>query len=216
MNSKVTQTHLTTVQLNKLDKRVRGHLINSLSGFKPANLVGTISNTGETNLSIISSVFHLGADPALMGLIIRPDVSPRHTLTNLRENKSVTINHVTEELIARAHQTSARYPRETSEFHACDITEEYLDDHKAPFVKEARVKIGLKMLSERLLEENNTHFIVCKINHIYFESNLWDKAGPLDLNQAGSVAISGLDTYHSLKKIARYSYAKPDKPLDKI
>jgi hypothetical protein len=35
--------------------------------------------------------------------------------------------------------------------------------------------------------------------------------GSLDLEKAETVAISGLDSYHSTKRLARLSYAKPDK-----
>ena len=52
--------------LAQMEKRYRAQLINSLSGIKSANLVGTINKDRQTNLSIVSSVFHLGADPALM------------------------------------------------------------------------------------------------------------------------------------------------------
>ncbi|RYY06600.1 MAG: flavin oxidoreductase, partial [Sphingobacteriaceae bacterium] len=33
----------------------------------------------------------------------------------------------------------------------------------------------------------------------------------VDLEAAGSVTTSGLDCYHTTKKLARLSYAKPDK-----
>lgn len=209
-------SHLDLDDLNTLEKRTRGHLVNSLSGFKSANLVGTKSSDGQTNLSIISSAFHLGADPALMGFIIRPDESPRHTLDNMRENTYLTINHVNIDIIEQAHQSSARYPRETSEFMACGLNEEYAHEFFAPYVKEAHIKMGLQMISERVLEENGTHLIVAKIMHIYFPKEAWDNEGPLDLNLANSIAVSGLDTYHAGKKIKRLSYAKTDKVLTEI
>lgn len=212
----MTQTSLSINELDKLDKRVRANLINSLSGFKPANLIGTVSNSGVTNLSIISSLFHLGADPALMGFIIRPDVSPRHTLTNLRENSFMTINHVHQAIIEKAHQTSARFPQEVSEFKACQLQEEYLESFKAPYVQESHIKIGLEMLSERLLAENNTHLIIAKIKHIYFPEDIWDGNGPLDIEKVNSISVSGLDTYHSTTKEMRLSYAKIDKKVDRL
>jgi len=39
-----------------MKQRQRAHFINSLSGFKSANLIGTQSNAGITNVSIVSSV----------------------------------------------------------------------------------------------------------------------------------------------------------------
>lgn len=209
-------SHLDLESLDKLEKRTRAHLVNSLSGFKSANLVGTKSKTGETNLSIISSAFHLGADPALMGFIIRPDISPRHTLENIRENSYLTLNHINSNIVDQAHQTSARYPREISEFTACELQEEYLGDFPAPYVREASIKMGLQMVSERLLVENNTIFVIAKILHIYFPKDCWDESGPLDIVKAKTVSVSGLDTYHEGLKIKRLSYAKQDQKLSEI
>ena len=62
----------------------RLNIVNSLSGIKPANLVGTISNNNETNLAIFSSVVHLGSDPALLGFVLRPEQEVRrHTYENI-------------------------------------------------------------------------------------------------------------------------------------
>lgn len=61
--------HISHDSLSQLERRYRAQLINSLSGFKSANLIGTQDALGRTNLAIISSVFHLGADPALVGLL---------------------------------------------------------------------------------------------------------------------------------------------------
>ena len=35
------------------------------------------------------------------------------------------------------------------------------------------------------------------------------KDGYVDIERAGTIAISGLDSYHETKRIARLSYAKP-------
>jgi len=72
--------HLTADTLKDLPRQQRVNLINSLSGFKSANLLGTRASNGQENLSIVSSCFHLGADPALIGMIIRPHSVDRHSL----------------------------------------------------------------------------------------------------------------------------------------
>ena len=66
-----------------MEVRKRAAFINSLTGFKSASLIGTIDNNKKTNLSIFSSVFHLGSNPALVGFINRPDSVERHTLENI-------------------------------------------------------------------------------------------------------------------------------------
>lgn len=196
-----------------LSQRDRARFINSLSGFKSANLIGTKDNKGQTNLCIISSAFHLGANPPLIGFIIRPDSVPRDSLINIRESKTCTLNHVNKEILYPSHQTSARYPKDLSEFDACHLGVEYKDGFHAPFVKEANIKMALKVLREEKLPENGTHLIITEIEAVYAPKNCVKEDGSIDIQKAGSLAVAGLDTYFETNKIARLSYAKPGKPL---
>ncbi len=79
--------HFTRNDLDELQRRKRANLINSITGYKPANLIGTIDENGRTNLAIFSSCVHLGANPPLIGFIMRPigDVT-RHTYSNIKSN----------------------------------------------------------------------------------------------------------------------------------
>ena len=70
--------------LDGLSKIYRLNLINSITGYKSANLIGTQSLNGKTNLAIFSSVIHLGSNPALIGFVLRPTTVPRHTYSNLK------------------------------------------------------------------------------------------------------------------------------------
>ena len=36
--------------------------------------------------------------------------------------------------------------------------------------------------------------------------------GSLDLGTAGTIALSGLDSYHRTERVKRMAYAKPDQP----
>ena len=36
--------------------------------------------------------------------------------------------------------------------------------------------------------------------------------GALDLGTAGTIALSGLDSYHRTSRVKRMAYAKPDQP----
>jgi len=83
-----------------------------------------------------------GANPPLLGLLMRPLPDERHTYRNIRRTGCFTVNHVTEGILRKAHQTSARYPEEVSEFDACGLTPEFLGIHTAPYVNEATIKIG--------------------------------------------------------------------------
>ena len=110
--------------LEGLSKIYRLNLINSITGYKSANLIGTQSLNGKTNLAIFSSVIHLGSNPALIGFVLRPTTVPRHTYSNLKATGNFTLNTVTKDYIKEAHQTSAKYPEEISEFDVANFTVE--------------------------------------------------------------------------------------------
>jgi flavin reductase (DIM6/NTAB) family NADH-FMN oxidoreductase RutF len=194
----------------KFEKLYRATFINSISGFKSASLIGTMSSKGKTNLAIFNSVIHVGANPPLMGFLMRPVSVERHTYNNIKETGYFTINHINKEIFKQAHQTSASYEKKISEFDACGLTPEYTKTIKAPYVKESKIKIGLKFVEEQEIKFNGTIFIVGEIIEIILPDDLIAKDGFVDIEKAGTIAISGLDSYHETKKISRLSYAKPE------
>lgn len=191
------------------EKLFRINLINSLSGFKSANLIGTISADGKTNLAIFNSVIHVGANPPLMGFLMRPVSVERHTYTNIKETNHFTINHINKNIFKQAHQTSARYDSTVSEFDSCGLTPEYTETIKAPYVKESIIKFGLKFLEEQEIKSNGTVFMIGEIQEIIIPDEVVLADGLIDIEQAATIAISGLDSYHQTKRISRLSYAKP-------
>lgn len=199
-----------------LEKRFRTHFINSLSGFKSVNLVGTKSEETGLNLSMVSSVIHLGANPALMGFIMRPARVPRHTYENILKTGSYIFNHIMPDFFKAAHQTSARYPEDISEFEAVGLTPEYSDGIYAPYVQESRIKVGMEFVEEILIQANDTILIIGEIMEVIFPEDCQSEDGFLDIEKAGTVTCSGLDSYHVTKKVARLSYAKVYKKVEEI
>lgn len=202
--------YYNSASIENLEKIYRANLLNSLSGYKPANLIGTKSADGKPNLAIFSSVVHLGASPPLLGLIIRPASVPRHTYENMKETGYFTINHVHEKFVAQAHYTSAKLDRNVSEFDACHLTEEYNNDFLAPFVKESKIKLGLQLVDEIPIKLNNTILMIGKIVQIYLPSYLVSENGNVALDDVNDVAIAGLESYYKVSKLASFSYAKAD------
>ena len=131
----------TKKTIEELPKINRLNLINSCTGYKSANLIGTKSKDGKTNVAIFSSVTHLGSDPALLGFILRPATVPRNSYSNMKETGYFTVNHVTEEIITQAHQTSAAYDYGVSEFDITGLNEVYHDEIYEPFVANSPVQI---------------------------------------------------------------------------
>ncbi|MGF1560246.1 MAG: flavin reductase family protein [Flavobacteriaceae bacterium] len=201
--------HFTKKDIENMDRVQRIKYINSVSGIKPANLIGTISDEGLTNLAIFSSVFHLGSDPALLGFITRPtDVVPRHTYENILQNGQYTINHVNSNFTKKAHYTSAKLSRDQSEFEHCGFTEEYLQGFKSPFVKESTFKMGLVFKEAIDINLNGTILVIGEIDQLIIPENAIDEDDDINLAMSNGVGISGLNTYYDLKKIDRYPYAR--------
>jgi flavin reductase (DIM6/NTAB) family NADH-FMN oxidoreductase RutF len=192
-----------------MDKLVRVQFATSLPGPKPICLIGSVNAAGQTNLAPFSSVVHLGSNPALLGMISRPDVVERHTLANILETKVYTINHVHVGMVDAAHQCSARYPREMSEFSVTGLHEHWEDSFAAPFVRESRLRIGMVLEDVLDIAANGTQMIIGRVSLVQTESMADD--GSLDLCTLESVASTALDTYFGITPLARFAYAKADR-----
>jgi flavin reductase (DIM6/NTAB) family NADH-FMN oxidoreductase RutF len=185
------------------------NLINSCMGYKSANLIGTQSKDGSTNLAIFSSVTHLGSDPALLGFIVRPTTVPRHTYANIKETEYFTVNSITETMIEGAHHTSANYAKEISEFDKAGLSKEYLDTIAVPFVGESPLKLLCKYVNEYEIKENGTIQIIASIEKIYVDELLLQDDGFIQLDLGKVVSINGLDGYSVSQLVKRLPYARP-------
>lgn len=208
--------HNNYEEIMQLEKHYRAAFINSLGGFKSVCLIGTKNKNNQTNLAIFSSVVHIGANPPLIGFVVRPDSVDRHTLQNILETNYYTINHINEKTYKQAHQTSARYPQDMSEFIATGLIEEYKDDFFAPYVLESNIKLGIEFKEKIDFTINGTIFIIGEIKHVYYPIECLNPDGFIDLEKADTITCSGLDGYYTTKKIARLSYAKPNTGLTEI
>lgn len=202
--------------LAKMNDRDRARFVNCLSGFKSANVIGTRDRHQQNNLAIVSSVVHLGSNPPLLGFVMRPQSVSRHTWENIEESGVYTINQVNESFFRQAHQTSARYPRETSEFEACGLTPEFVDGFHAPYVAESSLRIGMQQVEIIPIQHNDTALIVGEVRWVEVKEEAVKGDGFIDIESLGAMTISGLDGYHSTQRAARLSYAKPDEELSEL
>lgn len=201
--------------ISELNKIYRINLINSCSGFKSANLLGSISNEGITNVAIFSSVTHLGSNPPTLGFILRPTTVPRNTHKNLKETGYFTINHIWEDIIEDAHHTSAKYPNDISEFDFTNLEPEFKGKHKAPFVKNAPVQMGMKFIEEIYVPSNDVMLIVAQIQELYVKEELLQNDGLINLSKGNIATINGLDTYAIPKFKKQLSYQRPKEKIEK-
>jgi flavin reductase (DIM6/NTAB) family NADH-FMN oxidoreductase RutF len=199
-----------------LDKNKRVHLINSLGGFKSVSLIGTSDSEGRINLAIFSSIFHIGANPPLIGLIFRPTPPERNTYNNIIQSGYYTINHINESIYKQAHQTSARYDQNVSEFEMTGLNPEFKDSFFAPYVAESNIQLGIEFKEKLEIAVNNTTLIIGEIKQIYIPEDCLSDDGFVDIEKANSITCSGLDSYHKTVQLDRLSYAKPNQEITSL
>lgn len=208
--------HFSFESIIEMPKHQKTHFINSLGGFKSVCLLGTKDTLGQTNLAIFSSIFHIGANPPLIALIFRPSPPERDTLRNILETGFYTINHINETIYRQAHQTSARYNDDISEFDITGLQPEFKNNFAAPFVKESNIQMGIEFKERIDITINNTIIIIGQIKEAYVPEDSIGEDGFIDLEKANTITCSGLDSYHKTLKLDRLSYAKPDKEITSL
>jgi flavin reductase (DIM6/NTAB) family NADH-FMN oxidoreductase RutF len=197
-------------QIAEMEQRFRATLINSVPGYKCLQMVGTSNKDGISNIGLFNSIFHLGANPALLGMVFRP-LTPEHdTFNNIMETGHYTFNNVLPGFYKQAHQTSASYPSEVSEFSICGFTKQYLAGFKAPFVQESNIKIGLEFRECIDINVNDTKILIGEVVHILLDGELLGEDGYVDHAKAETVTVAGLDSYFATQPLERLAYAKAD------
>lgn len=187
----------------------RANLINSLTGFKSVNLIGTVNSEGQTNLGVFSSVVHIGSNPALVGYINRPVAAAPHTMANIQSTGFYTINHIHPHFVGKAHQSSAKYPEGVSEFEEVGLRPEYVAPFVAPFVRESRIKYAMSLEEIIPIKLNDTFLVIGKVMFIQLEGLQPAADGFLPLDEVETVCSNGVDGYYKTELIDRYAYAKP-------
>ena len=200
---------LDSEDIKKLEKTKRLKLINSITGVKPANLIGTKNKGGISNLAIFSSVVHLGSKPPLLAFVTRTskDVN-RNTLNNILETKYYTINQIQKEFVKNAHYTSAKFNENISEFEMCKIEEENIDDFFAPFVKKSNLKIGMELKEMIPIKSNDSTLVVGQVMKIIIDKSFLKNDFMFDLEKSGSIAIGGLNEYFTIKNLDQFPYVR--------
>lgn len=206
--------NFSSTELAGFEPDFKRNFINSLSGYKSVNLIGTIDTKKRTNLAIYNSIIHVGTSPPLIGMLVKPPSLPRHTLNNILETGVYTINHIGPSFYHKAHQTAARYSQEDkSEFDIVGLTPYYSSGIEAPYVAESMIKYGLKLTEKHEIKSNGSIFIVGEVIEVILPKKIVLSDGFIDIGAAATITSSGIDTYYTTRKIARLSYAQPENDL---
>jgi flavin reductase (DIM6/NTAB) family NADH-FMN oxidoreductase RutF len=195
--------------LKELEHIYKINLVNSCSGFKSANLIGSTSKSGQENVAVFSSVTHIGSSPPLLGFFCRPTTVIRHTYNNIKATGVYTINHIHKSIIEDAHHTSASYDETISEFDVTSLTSEIKENCIAPFVKDSPVQIEMKYITEYPIKENGTILVIGEIQNIHVNQDIIEVDGFLNLSKANVASINGLDTYALPIVEKRLDYQRP-------
>ena len=199
----------TRIDIDKMSKIFRLNLLNSITGYKSSNLIGTKTDNKINNVAIFSSVTHLGSDPPLIGFITRPENGNRNTYNNILKNKIFTINHIVKNQIISAHQSSAKYPKNVSEFDKTDLKVEFKNNFDAPFVKDSPVQIGCSFVNKYFIKENKTTLMIGQVEMLFINKKLLVEDGFVQLDREDVITVNGLDGYALPKLIKRIPYARP-------
>jgi len=201
--------HFTRQDIDKLDHIYKINFVNSLSGYKSANLIATRSPEGISNVAVFSSVVHYGSAPPILGFVLRPTTVPRNTYKNIKDTGVYTINHISHCMIKDAHHTSAKYPLNVSEFSKTKLEEEFRNNIFSPFVKQAPVKIAMKFLEEYFIKANDTILVLGEITDVFVNDDMLAEDGFLDLTKSQIASIIGLDGYAISGSNTRLGYQRP-------
>ncbi|MEM9261467.1 MAG: flavin reductase, partial [Bacteroidota bacterium] len=169
--------HIQRDDFPKMERFFRRNFFNTLPGPRGLHLIGTKGHRGTENLGLFSSIVHIGATPPHLGFIMRPLTVPRHTYHHLKAQGCFTLNIVQASYLEAAHQSSANYPIEESEFTATGLTPWYRDSLAAPYVQESPVKIGLEYVEDHYLKSNDTLFVVGKIVEVILPDEIVAESG---------------------------------------
>ena len=201
--------HFSHNDINDMRHLYKINLINSCSGYKSANLIGTKSLDGIANVAVFSSITHIGSNPPFLGFFLRPTTVIRNTYENIKETGFFTINHIHESILEDAHHTSAKYHKSISEFDVTALEEEYKNEYEAPFVKGAPIQMGMRYIEEYPIKANDTILLIGEIKDLFIQDSLIEEDGFVNLSKGNVACINGLDGYAVPKLKTRLDYQRP-------
>ncbi|MEL6391552.1 MAG: flavin reductase [Bacteroidota bacterium] len=201
--------HLSLADIMEMESMYRRNLMNTLPGPRGVHLLGTKGHNGVENLGVFSSVVHIGANPPMLGFIMRPLTVPRQTYHHIQASGFFTLNTIQDDILEPAHQTSAKYKMEESEFEATGLTPFYGKHCQAPYVKESQIKIGLRLEEEHRIKSNDTLFLVGAVVEVIIDEAVVQASGHVDHKLTRAMAVSGLDSYYDLGRETRLPFPRP-------
>ena len=200
--------------LKELSQKKTIHLINSITGIKPGNLISTSDAEGMHNVAVFSSVIHLGSAPPLLGFVLRPKGAvTRHTYDNILDTGRYNINAIHQDWTDKAHSTSLKFAKTESEFVEVGLEMQFREGNTVPFVAGSPIQIGMKYIESIDIAINGTTLVIGEVQSVFVVDQGVDEEGRLDLEALKVAGISGLNGYYGFNHVAEFSQPDMDLPL---
>jgi len=196
---------LDKTQFEAMERRVRSTLINSLSGIRTAYIGISADKEGRLNASTLSNVTHVGASPAQMSILFRPDNGKRHTLSNYENGQPLTLVSMPFDEAEIVHQTSMNAPEGTFELDVLDVELVQLEGVAFPLPSKFIYAITLNFI-ERFNLNNGCVYTVGEVSSICINQGLsLDAEGQVDFTHRPTLAI-GLKQYTTIGNTVKLPY----------
>ena len=172
---------------NTATNELQKYLLASV-GPRPIALASTIDNNGVNNVSPFSFFNIFSANPPIA--IFSParrirNNTTKDTLENVKKNKEVVINMVSEEIAEKSVITSSDYPKEIDEFIESGLTPIPSKKIKPCRVKESPIQMECKVKNIIELGEKagSGALIICEIILIHISQHILDDNNDIDPNK---------------------------------
>ena len=164
--------HLQAEDLQAMPKRQRTEFVQGLSGIR--SLFAIVSSNGDTlNIAPFNSIVHISSNPARIGYISRPDNAHRHTLQNIIEKKSFSINSVSEDHLEDVVKCSEKLPSNQSEFEGKSIKPTDSRDYGVPGIDQADVQIFCEYEEHVKIPSSQGILVIGRIQEVIIREPLY-------------------------------------------
>ena len=75
-------------------------------------------------------------------------------------------------------------------------------------MKESKIKFAVSYVDELAIQQNGTVLIIGQVEQLYIDESFIKEDGALDLFEAKSVTVSGLNNYGTVEKLAEHAYVR--------
>ena len=190
------------------------HLLLGAIGPRPIAFASTIDKQGNPNLSPFSFFNAFGVNPTT--LIFSPsrrgrDNTTKDTYENVKEVPEVVINVVTREIVEKANESSAEFPRGVNEFHQSGLSMEPSEKIRPFRVRESPVQFECKVrqVIETSDRGGSANLVICEILLMHVSDEVLDAEGRIDPDKIRLVGRLGGDHYCEAFGNAIFDLKKP-------